>query len=902
MRAARATALVVVNRVGEGINELERALESDGRSAPRWSDLGAAYLERFNHDGSATDLLRGLESIERSLTVARLPEALFNRALLLDRLNLTEAADAAWNEYLTADAQSPWAREARSRLTSLRDRTRSRERAARAQYTREALTDDLLWRWARERDKGSAVLQEAQEIVLRDLAASADHLAIDLFAAIGVAARRPSSLSLLQGAHAAYAEGREFYRKDAFAHADRLLAAAEDKARQTESPLVLLARMYRGIICYRRNDPAGAAAVLTALLADVPLDRYPSIRGRTLWTLGLLATLRGDHAGAIRAYDDASDALARADEQPNLGFVRMLRAAQLEFAGDLESAWNLRLRGLPLVDRESPFQSAAISALDGGWPRVASVFYDTVATMARRQQRDAVLAEAIRGRARTLASAGALNDAQRALGEARRLATRHPEANWDAIRAEIDLADAESLVLQSPDRAIEAASRSLSYFRANKRDVRIPESLLARARAQLARRDDAAAEADLNEGLEAVGSLRARLSEWRLRALLGNVVQKFGDELVALKLRTGQADEAFDAGERLRDWDLRMHAYAGRPPASSRAITKAMPPDAALLWFLVQDERSYVWLLARGAATLFTIPAGRREIERLVAAQPVSDRAAASRLRDLLLGQCLPLIDQKERLIIVPDGAVHLVPFAALPGRRKPFLIEEHVLHLSPSASVYLASLAARATPPRSALVVGNPEFDRDGQSGLRDLRESSMEAAAVADLYPQAVLLTGPTATRAAIVAALPDHEVFHFAGHSLANNVMTGESRLVVAGPASGAITANDISEMPLANVRYVILSSCDSVAGTPTRSEGPLGLARAFLSAGAKTVLASLTPVEDRSARELAMVFHRELRRSGDAAAALRLAQLTLMRSSDPALSAPGHWATFVVVGAQ
>jgi CHAT domain-containing protein len=87
-----------------------------------------------------------------------------------------------------------------------------------------------------------------------------------------------------------------------------------------------------------------------------------------------------------------------------------------------------------------------------------------------------------------------------------------------------------------------------------------------------------------------------------------------------------------------------------------------------------------------------------------------------------------------------------------------------------------------------------------------------------------------------------------------------------------------------------------------GATTRSEGPLGLARAFLVAGAAMVVASQEPVSDRAALALAVAFHREFRRTGDAPAALQSAQLALLNSTDREFSAPTSWAPFVVVGSE
>jgi CHAT domain-containing protein len=242
-----------------------------------------------------------------------------------------------------------------------------------------------------------------------------------------------------------------------------------------------------------------------------------------------------------------------------------------------------------------------------------------------------------------------------------------------------------------------------------------------------------------------------------------------------------------------------------------------------------------------------------------------------------------------------------MVPFAALPGWTERYQVEERVVRVSPNASLFEAALerTSPVAPLASVLVVGNPDVTTSTR--LPALQQAAAEAATVSRLYERADILMGSAATRDAVLRGLPGYDGFHFAGHSVVNSVSPGQSRLVLAGAVDEGITATDISRLNLARLRLVVLASCDSLGGTMTRSEGPMGLARAFLSAGAGTVVASLAPVADRATAALTTLFHREFVNTRDAAAALRLAQLAMLRSSDPELAAPEHWAYFVVVGA-
>lgn len=906
--ADRATALLVLDRTDEAVEALEDSTSAEPASAWAWSDLAVAYVARFTAGGPATDLPRALDAVERALAITALPEALFNRAVVLERLNLTEAAVGAWNDYLrlgqSEDTHSEWTAESFARRNLLTKRIADVTLAAATQGARERLADDLLSRWASaDATAANRLLDDARAQSQALVTSPGDRLALDLFGAIDAAAPHARALTAIKDAHRAYGLARAAYRKDAYEESDKGMAAVLQASRRAPTPLTLLARLYRGILRYRLNDSRAAERLLVTLIEDPQIAQYPSIGGRALWTLGLLATLSGKHREAIELYAEATRALERADEQPNVGFVRMLHAAQLEHVGDLEAAWRARVQAFGLVDREAPIQSAAQSAASAGWPAAASALYDVVVAKTRATPRDTIRADALQSRARALVLVGDFDRARASLLEARRLAEAHPEPGWDPLRAEMSLAEAEIETMRAPAAAVHAADRALDYFAANGRDLRVPEALLARARAHRAAGDPDAAISDLQTGIDAMDRVRSRLDEWRLRALLGDVVQRFGDELLALQVNSDRNTEALQTAERLRGWELRARAARTAAPFGPDALSRSMPADTMLLWFSVNVEETYAWIVGRGSTRFVRIHASRRRLATLVRRNPGTDLESGRELRRLLLDPLDAELRETHRLVIVPDGPLHLLPFAALPGRAARFLVEEHVLLVSPNASVFAASLAGSLPPARdTALVVGNPSFDRQLFSSLRPLPDAAEEAAAVSRFYAPATVLTGAAATRTAILDALPRYTVFHFAGHSLGNSIAPGESQLVVAGPATEAITASDVGRLSLSGLRLVVLSSCDSLSGQPSRAEGPLGMARAFLSAGARSVVASQTRVGDRAARELATAFHRAFQTSGDAAEALQKAQFALLRSGDPTLSAPAAWAVFVVVGSR
>ena len=288
---------------------------------------------------------------------------------------------------------------------------------------------------------------------------------------------------------------------------------------------------------------------------------------------------------------------------------------------------------------------------------------------------------------------------------------------------------------------------------------------------------------------------------------------------------------------------------------------------------------------------------------------------------------------------MVADGALHYLPFAALPlpGGGGAVLDAHEVVYL-PSVSALAASrraTAGRSRPAGRVAVVADPVFGADdprvlrvratgagtaasGASGASTdsadrnahfvrLPASRREALDLAARVPRAerkVLLGFEAERRSVIGGGLGGYGVVHFATHGVIDEeepALSGLalSRVDPAGrPRDGFLGLREIYDMAL-DADLVVLSACRTALGPEVRGEGMLGLTRGFLHAGARRVVASLWKVEDRATAELMSRFYRALWEDGlPAPAALRRAQRELRaerRHRDPA-----DWAGFVLVG--
>jgi CHAT domain-containing protein len=201
------------------------------------------------------------------------------------------------------------------------------------------------------------------------------------------------------------------------------------------------------------------------------------------------------------------------------------------------------------------------------------------------------------------------------------------------------------------------------------------------------------------------------------------------------------------------------------------------------------------------------------------------------------------------------------------------------------------------------ALLVGAPRLAGSEFPRLSRLSGASDEISALQQLYPRAKNLAGGEATAPALLAALPRAALLHLAGHAVAHPGDPARSFLPLAPdprwPGASMLTAHDIAGLDLRQLRLAVLSACDTFEPLARRTEGISGVARALMDAGARAVVGTLWSVEDRPTSELLVEFHRQLQETGDAAAALRAAQLHQLHHPDAATRDTSNWSSFELV---
>jgi len=423
-----------------------------------------------------------------------------------------------------------------------------------------------------------------------------------------------------------------------------------------------------------------------------------------------------------------------------------------------------------------------------------------------------------------------------------------------------------------------------------------------------------------------------------------------------------------------------MRALSMLPPPAEivEQVAAALPRDGVLIDYIAYEDRGPAPALGPAekpaeprylALVLFSD--GRTGVADLGPAAPIS--LAAASLRDALAGRdagyqaaaqevyrlafkpLLPLLRKRQKIFLVPDGQLSVVPFGALHDGRG-FLADTFDFtyltggrdllvrpddHPRPSSVVVLAdpdfgAPAGTVVAERSAGADDLAEHFFSGERGGRGdlpghrwvpLPGTRQEGEAIRRLVPEARVFLGPEATKERLLH-LPAPAILHVATHGFFLEdaaAPAGTRGLGVSGPSGGEplprlpdpllrsglvlagasastdlssslVTALELTGMDLWGTELVVLSACDTGRGDVKIGQGVYGLRRALVIAGAETLVVSLWKVDDETTRGLMEGYYRNLRAGQGRVAALRGAMRSL-RATHPH---PHDWAPFIALG--
>ena len=454
-------------------------------------------------------------------------------------------------------------------------------------------------------------------------------------------------------------------------------------------------------------------------------------------------------------------------------------------------------------------------------------------------------------------------------------------------------------------------------------------------------------------------------------------------EVALLKKQTAELMTSYEEAEAQIRFNSPHYAAFTQPvPLSLKEVQQQLlDPDTVLLEFSLGEERSYLWAVTQTSFESFTLPprqqieaAARRVYELLTARNRTKKfEAAAERQRRIARSDSeylsaaaalseMVLAPVKERLgssrlLVVSDGALHYVPFAALPDPKRsehpPLMVNHEIINL-PSAlslAVLRREIAGRRPAARTLAVLADPVFDkedsrvrtsRDGRIkagkaesqhepstpsfegelmrsvrevdregegiNIRRLQFTRHEANQIAALIPLSARLTALDFAASRKTATNPEmarYRYVHFATHGFLNSTHPELSGLVLSlvdetgANQDGFLRTYEVFNLKLP-AEMVVLSGCRTGLGKEVRGEGLVGMTRGLMYAGAARVLVSLWDVSDEGSAELMTELYRQMlgREHLRPSAALRKAQIKIWKQKR--WQSPYYWAAFVMQG--
>jgi CHAT domain-containing protein len=370
-------------------------------------------------------------------------------------------------------------------------------------------------------------------------------------------------------------------------------------------------------------------------------------------------------------------------------------------------------------------------------------------------------------------------------------------------------------------------------------------------------------------------------------------------------------------------------------PASLGSVQASLRVDEVVLEYVLSEPHAYCVWISKSAAGVEPLPAGRQAIEALTRSYlgeiraKKDDVAVAKVLYNTLLR---PLLQRSnvQRVIIVPDGILHFLPFEILRDPEGSLVLDSRTISYAPASTVLkaLRTTADTKVSRRSFLGIGDAPYQ--GQKGLSatvagshgtrarllrgfsdvfgtrlyDLPQTREEVLTISRNFGKdTTVLLGSEATETAFKSQpLADFKIVHLAVHGFANTQFPERSGLVLGvDPASrddGLLQVREIIRLRF-NADLVTLSACDTGVGKLQGEEGVTNLVEAFLGSGAKAVVASLWSADDTYTLVLMQRFYIHIAEAQDKATALRLAKLDLLAKYGRQLP-PYYWAAFILTG--
>jgi len=388
----------------------------------------------------------------------------------------------------------------------------------------------------------------------------------------------------------------------------------------------------------------------------------------------------------------------------------------------------------------------------------------------------------------------------------------------------------------------------------------------------------------------------------RLAPLAEEVRRTAGKERQAAEAAYAKAQEAYrEKFEQLRRLQPALTDFIEVRPVGTREIRAQLPDDVALLAYYVTAGDTIAWVIRKDSVRAHRLPAAKQQLQkrvgrvrRLLESFSPADRDLKN-LYDQLVRPLEKDLSSVRSLGILPHDVLNYLPFAALQTGPSAYLSDRYRVFIAPSASVLQVLLRRqrdRFGPAGGLLALGNPAL---GDPSL-ELPFAEKEAAAVGFEQPGGEVALRDQATEAAFRDKAGLSEYLHLACHGEFNSKspLFSSLKLASGGDQDGDLTALEVFSLSL-SARLVTLSACQTGLGQLKSGDEIIGFNRAFLAAGAGSIISSLWRVSDVATAIMMKRFYRYLK-TGTALEALHQAQQVVRRY----FPHPAYWSGFTLTG--
>ena len=895
----------------------------DEAPAKAWIDYSARLLITAESQHRPSLFLKAIDATRWALEKAPTSSAaLYNRALTLEAIGARRQALSAWGRYLSHETDPEWIEEVEDRLREdlVVGLTGSRYplglEASAAVFPTRPEPD---WRSLHEEGLRRLIDTKTSESVVPSLAERAEALAAwssdsllqRVFEPAMSCERRACDVAV-QGVEL-YLEARSHLDRHEGEQARELLSKAATLLADAQNPLEHWAHYYLAQASYRLGQREKAREQASDVFENARAESYWNLAGWSGRFLGLVETELGRPEQALFYLEHAAEAFRRTRQLEMEAAVYSNMAAPYGDLGDPEQEWRYRLAALRLMSRIKNerwpvlFGVAALSASRAGAYEAAKTLLAETFDLDVSSGIPLNVAEAYWWRASIHHRGG---EVRKALSDAR-TARRHAADITNAATRRNTLAgllelEGESLMSQDPAAAFEVFGQALALVDDLRLEYRLGRLHVLRGRAARNLGEESLEIESLAEALEEFESKRSDIVSREHRIGFFDRARIAFEDRIELSLRQGRPEEALGWADlsKARELQSILIAEASGLPTEPRQrsdwILGGLPAGTGIVLFEVLESTTIAWWADSTGVTVFDLETKRSALERMTAhwvgalrEDEVGDQHDRE-IYETLMAPWLPRAGDIQRIILIPDEKLGLLPFHAIrnPDRGK-FLIEDFELVVSPSAGLTTAVWTGGApwSTPKSLLALAAGQ--RVELESLPALEYAGEEVDLVSGSYERRSILKDRDADRTGLLSALPHHGAIHFAGHAQAATAGS-PGRIHLAGEALSLL---EVQDLDMSHVRLVVLSACETHRDRDAGLEGPVTLATAFLAAGARITLATLWPIEDQEAPVFMAQFHRQITLGNRPSKAFQNTVRLLIQSGELSRSA---WAPYQLIG--